>query len=531
MSTSVVLPERFNAATYFVDRNLDLGRTGSTAVVYGDDQITYAQVAARTNQTGRALRELGVEIENRVLMVLLDGPEFAYTFFGAIKLGAVPVPVNTLLKPADYTYLLADTRAKVAVVSRSLLDQLIPALDEAEYLRHLVVVGGDEPVVARRKGSRPHIQFHDYAAIVDAQPSELDPAATSKDDVAFWLYTSGTTGSPSAAVHLHHDMVVCAQTFAPHVLDISSQDRTFSVAKMFFAYGLGNALYFPFSVGATTILYPGRPEPRAVFDQVARHRPTIFYGVPTSYAALLHEAEQGAAVDMSSVRIALSAGEALPASIYRRWLDRFGVEILDGIGTTEILHMFIANTRGSVRPGSSGKPVPGYRTKLVDDEDNPTPPGEIGNLMVAGDSVCREYWNRHDVTHRAIQGEWIRTRDKYHTDEDGYYWYDGRSDDMLKVGGIWVSPAEVEQTVIEHPDVLECAVVGIADQQGLIRPKAFVVAKDPARAGDTLASEIQAFVKERLAPYKYPRVIQFIDELPKTATGKIQRYKLRQWAE
>ncbi|HEV3312469.1 MAG TPA: benzoate-CoA ligase family protein [Chloroflexota bacterium] len=523
------VPDRFNAATYFVDRNLEEGWGGTTALVTGEEEISYAHVAARVNQTGNALRSLGIEIENRVLLILLDSPEFAFSFFGAMKIGAVPVPVNTLQKAADYAHLLHDTRAKVLIVSGELLPTVMPALAAAAYLRHLIIVGA----VAVSQDDLPeaapgHIQIHDFGTLIEWQDDRMEPANTSKDDVAFWLYTSGTTGSPSAAVHLHHDMVVCSELYAGQVLNITASDRTFSVAKLFFAYGLGNALYFPFAVGAATILHPGRPEPKVIFDVAQRYQPTIFYGVPTSYAAMLHEAEQGASVDFSSVRIATSAGEPLPASLYERWLDRFGIEILDGIGTTEVLHMFMSNRTGDVRPGSSGKPLPGYRVKLLDDKDQPTPTGEIGNLLVAGDSICSGYWNRHDVTLAAIQGEWIRTRDKYHVDEDGYYWYDGRSNDMLKVGGIWVSPAEVEQAVIGHPDVLECAVVGVTDQNGLVRPKAFVVAKSPDRAGDEFAAEIQEYVKQRLAPYKYPREIEFIDELPKTATGKIQRFKLRE---
>ncbi len=521
------LPDRFNVATWFVDRLVEEGRGDHVAILCQDQSLTYGEVLRQVNRTGNVLRRLGVEIENRVLMILPDCPQFAEVFFATIKIGAVPVPVNTLLTVRDYTYMLENTRAKVAVVHADLLDSVLPALKAASYLRDVVVVpASSSHQIEAASGGR--LRMQPYETLIASESAELTPADTCKDDVAFWLYTSGTTGSPSAAVHLHHDMVVCAELFAGGILEIQPEDRTFSVAKLFFAYGLGNALYFPFSVGATTILHPGRPEPATVFEIVRRHRPTIFYGVPTSYAALLHETEQGANAEMSSVRIATSAGEPLPASIFRRWRDRFGVEILDGIGTTEVLHMFIANRRGEVRPGSSGKPVSGYEVRVLDDEDRPVKAGEIGNLLVAGDSTCAAYWNRHEVTKAAIQGEWIRTRDKYHFDEDGYYWYEGRSDDMLKVGGIWVSPTEVEQAVIEHPAVLECAVVGVSDADGLIRPKAVVVLKDPSKATDELAREIQAFVKDRLAPYKYPRIVEFAPELPKTATGKIQRYKLRQ---
>ncbi len=513
--TDVHVPELFNAATYFVDRNLDEGREDRVAIEFQDQALTYKQVARRVNQTGNALRELGVEIETRVMMIVLDSPEFAFCFFGAMKIGAVPVPVNTLLKASDYRTLLNDSRARVLVISAELVPVIEPIVTDLEYIRHIVVVGETDQ----------HTSFH---ALITGKSDELEAARTSRDDVAFWLYTSGTTGVFRAAVHLHHDMVHYTELYARGILDICQEDRTFSIAKLFFAYGLGNALYFPFAVGATTILHPGRPDPASVFAVVDRHRPTIFYGVPTAYAAMLNAAEQGASVDMHSVRVGVSAGEALPANIYQRWLDRFGVRILDGIGSTEILHIFLSNRLHDARPGSSGKVVPGYDAKIVDDALQPVSQGEIGNLMISGDSICAYYWNKHDSTRWAIKGEWMRTGDKYHQDADGYFWYDGRGDDMLKVGGIWVSPTEVESAVSEHPAVLECAVVGAEDSDTLVKPKAYVVTKSGSDAGTELAQSIQEFVKGRIAPYKYPRWVEFIDELPKTATGKIQRYRLRE---
>ena len=510
----VVVPDQFNATTYFVDRNLEEGRAENVAVCYGDDEITYADVAVGVNRAGNGLRELGVELENRVMIVALDCPELVYTFFGAIKIGAVPVPVNTLLTSDDYRYLLEDSRARVLVVSRELLPAIEPILPDLHYLRHVIVIGEAD-------GHRS------YAGLLGQGPDTLETARTSKDDVAFWLYTSGTTGMSRAAVHLQHDMVFCSELYANGILEMSESDRTFSIAKLFFAYGLGNALYCPFAVGATTILFPGRPLPDGVFAVVDRYQPTLFFGVPTAYAAMLQAAEHGATVDMSSVRLAVSAGEPLPAGIYTRWLERFGVEILDGIGSTEVLHIFVSNRPGDVRPGSSGTPVPGYETKVVDDAGQPVPVGEIGNLMIRGDSTCAFYWNKHEATKRAIQGEWIRTGDKYHVDEDGYYWYAGRTDDMLKVGGRWVSPAEVEGAMVEHPAILECAVVGAEDDDGLVKAKAFVVLKDHTAGSDDLAEEIRQFIKGRLAPYKCPRWVEFTDDLPKTATGKIQRFKLR----
>jgi benzoate-CoA ligase len=509
----MAIPERFNAAEYFVDRNLQEGRGDNIAVLYGDQSITYREVAARVNAAGHGLCDLGVEMENRVVLLLLDSPAFVYSFFGAIKIGAVPVPLNTNLTTDDYRTILNDSRARVLVISEALLPAVEPILPDLRFLRHVVVDGQTD-------------RYQSFDALLDGRPAELDTAPTSKDDAAFWLYTSGTTGYSLGAVHLHHDMAVCVQLYSDPILRIRESDRTFSIAKLFFAYGLGNALYFPFAVGASTILYPGRPEPRAVFDVVNRYRPTVFYGVPTAYAGMLHAAENGAQVDMSSVRVAVSAGEPLPASIYERWLKRFGVEILDGIGSTEILHIFLSNRQGEVRPGSSGKLVPGYEARIIDDAGDPVPRGEIGNLWIKGDSIAAHYWNKHDATKHTFQGDWIRTGDKYWVDEDDYYWYAGRANDMLKVGGIWVSPTEVESAIIEHPRVLECAVVGQADREGLIKPKAYVVLKD-GEATESLAEEIQEFVKGRIAPYKYPRWVEFVPELPKTATGKIQRFKLR----
>jgi benzoate-CoA ligase family protein len=513
--THVDVPEWFNAAWYCVDRNIAEGRGKNVAILCGERVITYQEVSDCVNQTGHALRTLGVEMENRVLLLLPDCPELAYCFFGAMKIGAVPVPVNTVLTAQDYRKLLQDSRAKVLVVSDVLYDTIEPILGELEYVRGVVVVG-DVP---------GQLQFDELIAV---QETMLDPARTHRDDAAFWLYTSGTTGLTRAAIHLHHDLVYCVEHYFKGVLGIHEGDRTFSIAKLFFAYGLGNALYAPFAVGASTVLYPGRPQPEAVFDVVDRFRPSLFFGVPTAYAGMLHAAERGATSHMSSVRLAVSAGESLPPSIYERWLERLGVEILDGIGSTEILHIFISNRAGAVRPGSTGTVVPGYEARVLDPNGESVPVGEVGSLTVKGDSTCEAYWNRHEMTKRTIVGEWIRTGDQYRVDEEGYYWYAGRSDDMLKVSGIWVSPVEVESAIMEHSAVLECAVVAHEDDDGLVKPRAFIVLKDRAAASDDLAMTIQRFVKESIAPYKYPRWIEFVDELPKTATGKIQRFKLRE---
>ncbi len=506
-NVGAVIPRDLNAARWFVDRHIHEGR-----------RLTYGDVHTGANRLGNALRRLGVAVEQRVVLLLHDSPEFVWTFWGAIKIGAVPVPTNTLLKPHDFAYILKDSRAAVAIVSAPLAAAVEEVRPQLPCLKHVVVAGG---AAAGQVA---------YEELVAPERAELEPAATTKDDVAFWLYTSGTTGTPKAAVHLHHDMLVCCEGFGRHVLEIGPEDRTFSVAKLFFAYGLGNALYFPFHVGASTVLFPARPEPAKVFELIARERPTIFYAVPTAYAAMLRVPDAERRYDLTSLRICSSAGEPLPKTIYERWLERFGVEILDGIGSTEMCHTFIANRSGRVRPGSSGTLVPGYDARLVDDEGRDVPAGEVGNLLVKGDSACSSYWNQHERTMQTIQGEWVRTGDKYTRDADGYFWYAGRTDDMIKAGGMWVSPAEVEAALAAHPAVVEAGVVGAEDKDELVKPLAFVVLARGHAASAALDAELKTFVKERLALYKYPRWIVFVDELPKTATGKIQRFKLREIA-
>jgi benzoate-CoA ligase len=515
MNAAERLPAQFNVATYFVDRHLEEGRADSPAFFCEDRTLTYGDVAELANRAGNALRDLGVEMEDRVLILCLDAPEFLAAFWGAIKLGAVPIPVNTMMRGPDYLYFLDDSRARVAVISAPLLAEAGPVLGQAKFLRHVLVAGGS---------GHGHLLWEEHLARAS---SRLDPAPTSRDDPAFWLYSSGSTGFPKGAVHLHHDMVICQETYARQVLGLRPTDRVFSAAKLFFAYGLGNAGYFPMGAGAQSVLHPHRPTPESVFEVLARHRPTLFFGVPTLYAAMLAVKEAERRFDLSSLRLCVSAGEALPEEIYQRWRERFGVEIVDGIGTTEILHVFLSNRPGAVRPGSTGLPVPGYEAIIVDDEGRPVAQGEIGNLRVKGDSTMAYYWNKHEKTKETLFGPWIHTGDKYYQDGDGYFWYCGRADDMLKVGGIWVSPVEVEATLVRHAAVLEAAVVGQEDADQLVKPKAFVVLKEPVADTAALAAELQAFVKDRIAPYKYPRWIEFVPELPKTATGKIQRFKLR----
>jgi benzoate-CoA ligase family protein len=515
MSTWQSLPAQFNVATWFVDRNVTEGRGGAPAFHCEDRVLTYADVQDLANRTGNALLDLGIGLEDRVLVLCLDAPEFLGAFWGAIKIGAVPIPVNTMMRGDDYRYFLQDSRAKAAVISAPLLAEAGPVLGEAPHLRHVLVAGGQ---------AGQHLSYEDRVAKAS---SALDPAATSKDDAAFWLYSSGSTGRPKGAVHLHHDMVVCYETYAAQVLGLRRDDKVFSAAKLFFAYGLGNAGYFPMGAGAQSVLSPHRSTPDGVFEVLTRQRPTIFFGVPTLYAAMLAVKEAEKRFDLSSLRLCVSAGEALPEEIYARWRERFGVEIIDGIGTTEILHIFLSNRPGAARPGATGLAVPGYEAVIVDDTGQAVKQGDIGNLRVKGDSTMAYYWNKHEKTKDTLIGHWIQTGDKYWQDADGYFWYAGRADDMLKVGGIWVSPVEVENTLIKHAAVLEAAVVGREDTDRLVKPQAFVVLKDPAVGGPALADELKAFVKDKIAPYKYPRWIEFVAELPKTATGKIQRFKLR----
>src|SRR6266567_4867148 len=512
------LPEEFNAASYFVDRHIAEGRGDKVAIECGDRHITYRQLLETVNQVGNALKKLHVRIEERVLLLLLDTPEFAASFFGAIKIGAVPVPVNTLLKPTDYEYLLNNSRARVAIVDDLLFSsiQAIP-LNRLRYLETIVLVGGH----SRSSG----LSFTD---LTQNSSSALEPQLTSKDDAAFWLYSSGSTGQPKACVHLQHDMVVSSERYAKSILNITDKDRCFSVAKLFFAYGLGNALYFPLAVGATSILLPGPPKPQSVFEVIEGQRPTLLFSVPSNYVKLLaHTAADGREFDLSCVRHAISAGEALPAAVFHRFKERFGVEILDAIGSTEALHMIISNVPCAARPGSSGKIIPGFEARIVDDNNRPVAQGEIGNLLVKADSTCAYYWNQHEKTKDTIEGHWIRTGDKYYQDEDGYFWYAGRSDDMLKVSGVWVSPIEIERALIEHPSVQEAAVVFRKDEDELPKPVACIVTRDGAVGTPELARELQEFVLSRLPVFKRPHWVEFFPELPKTATGKIQRFKLR----
>ena len=515
----IELPARYNAAETFVDSHRGV-RDTRIAIRCQGKSVTYGELAANVDRCGNALRALGVEMEQRVVIVAADSPPFAYTFFGAIKIGAVPVPTNPLLTPRDLAYILNDSRAVAVVVSAALLPKILEVRKDLHRLRHVIVAGAPaQPGV---------LSFDELLAAAD---DELSPADTAPDDACFWLYSSGTTGFPKGAVHLQHDMIYCCDTYGASVLRTTEDDRHFTVSPLFHAYGLGNGVFFPFRVGASTVYKPERPTPELVYGLIAAEKPTILFTAPTFYAALLAYPEENFTFDMSSIRMCVSAGEALPKPLFDQWKRRFGLEILDGIGATEMLHIFISNFPGKAKGGTSGTPVPGYRAKIVDDDGAPLGRGETGNLWVSGDSCAAYYWNKHEKSKAAFKGEWYVTGDKYHLDEDGYYTYEGRSDDMLKVSGQWVAPAEVEAALMEHPAVLECGVVGMKDRDELVKPKAFVLLKNGAPPSDDLAEELKAFVKGRITPYKYPRWIEFVPELPKTATGKIQRFKLREKAE
>jgi benzoate-CoA ligase len=446
---------------------------------------------------------------------MLDTIDWPTVFLGAIKAGIVPVCVNTLLTTADYEYMLRDSRARALIVSAALLPTLSSLIAKLPHLAHVIVAGGE--------ATYPHKSL---ARLLEGAKDRFTAAETTCDDACFWLYSSGSTGAPKGTVHVQSSAILTAELYARPVLGIREDDVVFSAAKLFFAYGLGNGLTFPMSVGATTVLMAERPTPASVFKRLRERAPTVFYGVPTLFAALLASPDLPKKSELK-LRVCTSAGEALPADIGRRWTEHFGVEILDGIGSTEMLHIFISNRPGEVRYGTTGKAVPGYDVRLLDEQGEPVKPGEVGELQVSGPTAAMLYWNNREKTRATFQGGWTRSGDKYSVDADGYYVYAGRSDDMLKVSGIYVSPVEVESALITHPAVLEAAVIGKSDEEKLVKPIAFVVLKSGHAPTDALASELQAHVKTRLAPYKYPRWIEFIEELPKTATGKIQRFKLR----
>jgi benzoate-CoA ligase len=510
---SPVTLEHYNAADDLIERNI-AARPDKTAYVDEHGRYSFAELAERVNRCASALTGLGLTQETRLVVCLLDTIDFPCVFLGAIKSGLVPIAVNTLLTGADFDFMLRDSRAQALIVSEALLPVFTPILDHQPFLKHIVVSGGKATAYPLLKNLMAQAQ-NDFTA-----------APTRPDDACFWLYSSGSTGTPKGVVHVQTSMIRTAELYAQPILGIQESDIVFSAAKLFFAYGLGNALSFPLSVGATTVLLSDRPTPGAVCRILREYRPTIFYGVPTLYSALLTSSELPNRGELN-LRRCVSAGEALPPDVGRRWFEHTGVDILDGLGSTELLHIFLSNRPNDNRYGTSGKPVPGYEIRLVGEDGAPVPKGEIGELQVAGPTSAAFYWNNRDKSRSTFLGPWTKSGDKYTESDDGYFTYCGRGDDMLKVSGIWVSPFEVESALASHAAVQEAAVVGEADENGLIKPKAFVVLRSNTPQTPELAAALQQHVKGRLAPYKYPRWIEFVAELPKTATGKIQRFKLR----
>lgn len=509
------VPRAYNASYHFVDRHIDVGHGERVAFVDESGSHTYAVFFERVGQVAAALCDLGIVAEQRVMMCMRDTIDFAAVFWGAIRIGAIPVPVNTLLKGQDYNYMLRDSRAPLLIVSSELYSEVAGVVDEQPFLKH-VLVSGQHP----RGGL-------DLDSLIATAPTSPPVADTTCDDAAFWLYTSGSTGTPKGVIHHQSDLYHTACLYADQVLGITPDDRVFSAAKLFFAYGLGNAMTFPLHVGASAALLTSRPTPDAVLDMLQEQETTIFFGVPTLFNAILADEANDQSRVSDNLRLCVSAGEALPAEVGQEWQRRFGVPILDGLGSTEMLHIFLSNRPDDIHYGSSGKAVSGYDLKIVDEKNDPAPAGEMGELLVSGPSSASSYWNQRSKSQYTFEGKWTRSGDKYVVDEEGYYHYCGRSDDMLKVGGIWVSPFEVESALMAESRVLEAAVVGWQDDAGLVKPKAFVVLQSGVSETPGLEVELQTFVKTRLAAFKYPRWIEFVDELPKTATGKIRRFKLR----
>jgi benzoate-CoA ligase len=510
------LPEQFNMVSLLLDRHLGPESAGQPVIHFEGKSVTYGELGQLANRVGNGLASLGVSPGDRVVIMLYDSPDFMAVFLGAMKIGAVPVPVNILAMAKDLAYFVTDSGAAAVVIEPDLLSKLESVQDQCTELKHVLVRGPE---------AGKHTSLEKLAA--EASP-ELAAYPTKALDHSYWLYTSGTTGQPKGVVHLHKDLVYAVETWGRHVMDFQAEDRVYCVSKLFFSYGLNNGLYLPLYFGASVILCQDRPVPETVLKTIADYKPTVFFSVPTSYAQVLNYLEEsGEQPDISSLRACISAGEALPAPLFKRWKDRFGLDILDGLGSSEVSFIYFCNRPGAVRPGSSGTLLPGYQAKIADELGNELSTGETGDLWVKSQTLAKEYWNKPEKTAETFRDGWMKTGDRGHIDEDGYFHYFGRADDSLKVSGIWVSPLEVEAALLEHPGVAECAVVGKADDQGLIKPKAFVTLKGGAKPGDEMSAELKKHVKERIAPYKYPRWFEYVDDLPKTSTGKIQRFKLR----
>ena len=510
--TELTFSPIFNVSVPFIDIHIEEGRIDKVAIRTLESDITYGELFENVNRAGNALKNLNIEKGDRVVIVIKDSPEFFYVFWGAIKAGYIPVPISTLLRTKDYTFIIEDSDCSVAIYSPEYADEFenafIATKTSPEF--HICTEG--------EKGSLVSFMASSSGDLV-AHPS------TAEDD-CFWLYTSGSTGTPKGAVHAHKDMVITSQYYGVETLGITAKDVHYSAAKLFFAYGLGNAMSFPLWTGGQAVLHSGRPTPEIVHETIETFKPSIFYGVPTLYGAQLQSLNKDIKI-FPSLRLCVSAGEPLPEIIFKRWKEKTGLTILDGIGTTETLHIFISNHLDEVKPGTSGKLVPGYQAKIVDKSNNILGVNEIGELMIKGESIISRYWNLPDRSSESLIDGWMRTGDSYSIDEDGFFVCYGRSDDMLKVGGIWVSPVEIEAQLISHEKVLEAAIVGKHDKDRLIKPEAYIVLKDPNSYSKLLAEELREYCKNNLAPYKYPRWFNFVEELPKTSTGKIQRFKLR----
>ncbi|MFQ5690004.1 MAG: benzoate-CoA ligase family protein [Gemmatimonadota bacterium] len=524
------LPAHYNAVE-LLEWNLE-GRAEKVALCSPSRELTFRQVCQEVNRLGNGLRALGVRPGDRVGILAPDSPEWAVSFFACLKIGAVATGLNTLLRPHEYAYMLRDGHVRVLIASARFLVMLREISGEIDAVEWIVAVGADGESEAAAAGvplasggCGPRVL--EWDACLAGQSSELEAERTHREDYGTLNYSSGTTGAPKGIFHAHQDYALTARLWGVDVLGLRETDRTFSIAKLFFAYGLGGNLLFPWSVGASTVVYPGSPrDTERVLEAIGRFRPTILYNAPTGYAAMLASPELERSV--GSLRLCVSAGESLPAPLWHEWKERTGIDIIDGIGSTELFHIFISNRPDDIRPGCSGKPVPGYEARVVDERGRAVGPGQVGSLHIKGESAALSYLHQCELGRKTFLGEWVSTGDQYRVDEDGYYWHAGRSDDMLKVGGIWVSPVEVESTLIGHPAVSECAVVGVVDAAGLIKPKAWVRLGDGHAPSEELARSLIAYCREQMAAYKRPRWIEFVEELPKTATGKIQRFRLRE---
>jgi benzoate-CoA ligase family protein len=512
----------YNAAADFVDANVARGNGKKIAFKEKDRTLTYGELQAASCRFGRGLQKLGLRPESRMVVLHLDAIEFPIAFWGAIRAGVIPIPLNTLLTPEQYAYMIEDSRAEAILISPQLVVSILPILDRLTWLKLAIVTSEDKKTSKLGK-----LKVKRFDEVVAGGAPAVWHAPTISDEVAFWLYSSGSTGASKGTLHVHSSLMVTAKLYGQDVMGIKPDDVVFSAAKLFFAYGLGNAMSFPMSVGATAILMPDRPTPDSVLEVIKREQATVFYGVPTLYSALLAHKDIGKGAGSKRLRLCTSAGEALPANIGERWREVTGVDVLDGIGSTEMLHIFVSNRPGDIRYGTSGKPVPGYGAKIVGEDGHECGDGEIGELVVRGDSSADGYWNQRAKSRRTFVGEWTYTGDKYIRDKEGYYLYCGRTDDMFKVSGIWVSPFEVEAALVSHEAVLEAAVIGKEDGDGLIKPKAYVVLKQGFSADEKLFEALRVHVKAKAGAWKYPRWIDVLAELPKTATGKIQRFKLR----